>query len=89
MKLKMLDQVAYIPHHAQGDITHKDVEFGFVSSDLGDLEHPTVFVRYWRKGQNGIALRTTANSEATPRECLVKHKSATDGEVDRAWKGVR
>ena len=78
------DQIAYVPIHAQGDIDHKDVEYGFVSSDKGDY----VFCRYWRNGQNGLALRTTANSEATPRDCLVAHTSATNGEVARAAAGV-
>jgi len=81
--VKPKDQVAYIPTHANKDLQHPDVEFGFVTSDLG---RSTVLVRYWAKGQNGTALRTRANSEATPRDCLVPYESATPGEVDAAWR---
>ncbi len=61
------DQIAYIPSHAEGDIRHKDVEFGFVTS----VNEMTVFCRYWNKYCPGL-LRTTANSEATPRSCLIR-----------------
>jgi hypothetical protein len=73
------DQVAYIPHHAAGDIQHPDVEFGFVTSpsQRGDY-----FCRYWRKGQPGT-LRTVANSECTPVDCMVKHDSVDQSSVDR------
>lgn len=36
------DKVAYIPYHAKGDIKHRDVEYGVVSSVIGD----TIFVRF-------------------------------------------
>lgn len=52
------DQVAFIPHHAYGDIYHPDVEFGFVTSVKGQL----VWCRFWYKGKPG-ELRTRANSE--------------------------
>lgn len=82
-----LEQIAYIPDHAEGDIEHPDVEFGFVSSDRG--EGGSVFCRYWLKGRNGRELRTTANSEATPRGNLRRHRSASDGEVRRVWFGAQ
>ena len=70
MEFEQGTQIAYIPNHADGDINHHDVEFGFVTSRRGDR----VFCRYWIKGRIGT-LRTTANSECTPAENLVEHKS--------------
>lgn len=64
------DQVAYIPNHAEGDITHRDVELGFVTS----INDKFVFVRYWSK-TSPHELRTKANSEATPSENLVHRHS--------------
>lgn len=74
------DQVAYIPHHAAGDLAHPDVEFGFVmaQSPRGDY-----FCRYWRRGHLG-ELRTTANSEIAPVDCLVAHDSVPAVRVDEA-----
>ena len=63
-------QIAYIPNHADGDINHPDVEFGFVTSIRGNV----CFCRYWTKGHLGI-LRTTANSEGTWSGNLVEHVS--------------
>lgn len=68
--MKPLTQVAYIPTHAEGDITHPDVEFGFVTS----LRKDAAFCRYWKKGIPG-QLRTLANSELTPLENLVEFES--------------
>jgi len=62
------EQIAYIPMHAEGDINHPDVEFGFITGFNSDGDP---FCRYWRKGQPGT-LRTTANSECTPRDMVVK-----------------
>lgn len=64
-------QIAYIPHHANGNIKHPDVEFGFVMATQGEMMH---FCRYWQKRNLG-ALRTVANSELTPNDCLVEHQS--------------
>lgn len=73
--MKRGTQIAYIPRHAEGDITHCDVEFGFVTSVKGD----TVFCRYWRiPGE----LRTVCNSEGTPIDCIVKHYSVGQFVVD-------
>jgi len=78
---KPKDQIAYIPLHAEGDIKHPDVEFGFVTSisKSGD-----VFVRYWSKFTPG-ELRTKANSECTPIGMLVHHKSVSDRLIDNVW----
>ena len=61
------DQIAYIPTHAEGDIRHKDVEFGFVTS----VNKESVFCRYWGKTYP-TRFRTRSCSEATRRENLVK-----------------
>jgi len=70
-------QIAYIPLHAEGDINHPDVEFGFVVSERGDAH----FCRYWRRGHLG-ELRTVANSELTPTNNLVEYKSVSQDVVD-------
>jgi len=70
-------QIAYIPLHAEGDINHPDVEFGFVVSERGDAH----FCRYWRKGRLG-ELKTVANSELTPTDNLVEYKSVSQDVVD-------
>lgn len=73
------DQVAYVPTHADGDLKHPDVEFGFVTSmrPAGDA----AFCRYWRRGHLG-ELRTVANSECTPVDLLVPHQSVSQTIVD-------
>lgn len=70
--MKQGTQIAYIPTHAEGDLSHPDVEFGFVISEHGNSH----FCRYWRNGELGT-LRTTANSELTPTDNLVKHNSVS------------
>lgn len=71
-------QIAYIPLHANGDLTHPDVEFGFVTSEKGEVH----FCRYWRKGDPGV-LRTVANSEATPTAMLIEYVTVGDYLVER------
>ena len=73
------EQIAYIPTHAEGDITHPDVEIGFVTSQHGD----TVWCRYWRKNHPG-ELRTVSNSEGTPIDMLV-HYQSVEPDVIRLW----
>jgi len=75
--MKSGTQIAYIPLHAEGDINHPDVEFGFVVSERGDAH----FCRYWRRGHLG-ELRTVANSELTPSDNLVEYKSVSQDVVD-------
>lgn len=78
--LKPGTQIAYIPSHAEGNIEHPDVEFGFVTGASSNSHHH--FCRYWRKGSKA-ALRTTANSECTPDEYLVEHEYVPQGVVNR------
>jgi len=67
IKFKRGDQIAYVPDHAQGNLRHEDVEYGFVTS----VSPRHVFCRYWRKGHVG-ELRTVACSESTPEHLLVR-----------------
>jgi hypothetical protein len=79
------DQVAYVPMHAGGDVHHRDVEFGFVFAAGRDPS--AVFVRYWRQGRPG-SLRTVANSESTPLECLVRYVSVPQAAVEAALRSI-
>lgn len=64
--MKKGTQIIYIPNHAE-DKNHPDAETGFV---FGECKDPrSVFCRYWSK-RNPFELRTKANSEATPVNCL-------------------
>lgn len=72
-ELKRGMQIMYIPMHCNGDLNHKDIEYGFVTS-TGLRE--VVFCRYWNKFYNpGESLRTIANSEATPLDMMLIHDS--------------
>lgn len=81
------DQIAYIPLHANGDIEHRDVQFGFVTSSRmidGQLQ---VWCRYWLDlDKYPMMLRTKANSERVNAEMLVKHKSVPKMRVEEAWQ---
>ena len=77
--MKKGTQIAYVPQHAEGDVNHPDVEFGFVMREVPTAAH---FCRYWRKGHLG-ELRTRANSELTPNEFLVEYTSVSGWIVDQ------
>ena len=79
--MKIGTQIAYIPLHANGDITHPDVEFGFVTAQ--SEVNSTHFCRYWRRLREGVELRTMANSESTPDSHLVEYQSIAQDIVDR------
>ena len=74
------EQIAYVPLHANGDLNHPDVEFGFVTGPAGEDAY---FCRYWRKGELGV-LRTVANGEATPAENMMSVWSVPQATVDAA-----
>lgn len=61
-------QIAFIPPHADGDITHMDVEFGFVAwmTEKGGA----CLCRFWRADMPGV-LRTTTCSEGVDTAYLV------------------
>jgi hypothetical protein len=78
-------QIAYIPTHAEGNINHHDVEFGFVTSERGDAH----FCRYWIpvsiRAQSGMPmLRTLTNSELTPTDMLMAYESVDQSFVEDA-----
>jgi hypothetical protein len=75
-------QIAYIPSHAKGDIHHSDVQFGFVTSKTQN----GAFCRYFRS--DGKELRTTANSELTPWNCLVLYHHHIDSDIDNLLDGI-
>lgn len=79
-----MSQIAYVPLHAEGNIKHPDVEFGFVTSVHTDKG--TAFCRFWRK--EGKGLRTVANSELCDLTSLVEHKSRTENQVRKMFKKV-
>lgn len=81
MKLKKGMQIAYIPNHADGDVDHPDVEFGFVTSVKGD----TVFCRYWRS-KDSPELRTKTNSEGASKRYISYYVSRPQNEVDEVIK---
>lgn len=74
------EQIAYVPIHANGDLNHPDVEFGFVVRQSGEDGY---YCRYWRKGELGV-LRTVANSELTSVDDLVSCWSVPQATVDAA-----
>jgi len=77
--MKIGTQIAYIPLHANGKITHPDVEVGFVTAEGVAQTH---FCRYWRKDRAGVELRTMANSESTPTSLLIEYQSVSQSVVD-------
>ena len=77
------DQIIYVPTHADG-IDHPDAERGFVTGLCPNED--SVFCRYWSK-TNPHQLRTTANSEATPINMLVKDNSRLQSTITQLLKG--
>ena len=63
LTFKAGDTVRYVPHHAHGDVSHKDCENGIVSS----VNNSFVFVRYYYP-QGGLHL----HAQATDPDDLVK-----------------
>lgn len=78
------DQIAYLPNHVEGDVFHKDVEFGFVTS----TKDGKVFCRFWLPDEVGIkpTLRTKNNSEACNRENLLLFRKYHESVIEKAWK---
>ncbi len=77
-QLKTGTQIAYVPDHAEGDIKHADVQFGFVTTVRANGD---AFCRYWSRS-NPSELRTRFCSELTPARCLVLYESHPQAEVD-------
>jgi hypothetical protein len=73
-------QIAYIPNHAEGEISHPDVKFGFVTKHEEGASF--AICRYWRNGELGT-LRTTTTGEATPIENLIEHETVSQSIVEK------
>jgi hypothetical protein len=75
--MKRGTQIIYVPMHTEGNLDHPDCEPGFVTSVREDF----AFCRYWSKHSPG-ELRTKANSEGTPLDCLVVKDTVPQWRVD-------
>ena len=76
-------QIVYLPPHAERNLNHPDVEYGFITSGPVTVA-PNVaayYARYWRKGHPG-KLRTKANSECTSLDCIVVKDSVPQNVVN-------
>ena len=82
--LKRGSQVAYIPHHAHGNIDHEDVEYGFVTSVKKLLG--IAYVRYFWK-QYPDQLRNTTNSEGTLISDLYPIDHRSQEVIDKLLEG--
>jgi hypothetical protein len=82
----MLTQIAYVPLHAEGDLSHENVEFGFIVS--GKLNGNSYRCRYWSQ-TNPNELRTKANSEITYEWSIVLHQSHPQEDVIRVWDEIQ
>lgn len=80
------DQIAYVPSHTEGDLSHEDVEFGFVMADKGDH----CFCRYFYRPIKDMkpTLRTLANSESTPKHSMRMHYFASPSYIDTIIKDI-
>jgi hypothetical protein len=68
--LKHGQQILYVPTHARDDMSHSDIEYGFVMRDQREGDD-SVFCRYWLKGYVGTQIRTLSCSECTPVSCII------------------
>lgn len=84
--LKLGTQIAYVPNHVDGDVTHPDVQYGFVSI----VTQSGAFYRYWlpkRYWMGSIpSLRTKANSELTPFDNILVYAFVDQKYVNEAIK---
>lgn len=81
--MKKGTQIAYVPTHVNGNVNHPDVQFGFVMSEREGAH----FCRYWRKDHPG-QLRTVANSELTPNDCLMPYHKVPQYLVEQAIDAI-
>ena len=81
-------QVAYVPTHAKGDLSHPDADWGFVQEQRGD----TALCRFWSKSRQHKHqigdLRTKANAESASLSDLVRHPHCEQRIID-AYLRVR
>ena len=76
-------QIACVPSHADNDLSHPDVEFGFVVS----VKEDAAFCRYFSKSRPN-ELRTLANSELTPFYALVRHYHHPQALIDNLLQKI-
>ena len=80
------DQIAYVPSHANGDMDHPDVDYGFVYN-VNKYDKNLYFCRYWSKYEKG-ELRTKANSESTHARDLRLWWSVPQGDVNKTIEEI-
>ena len=78
------DQVAYVPGHALGNISHSDTERGFVIEQGPKL---SALCRFWRRDAWGV-LRTTANGEWVNLDNLTHYQSGPQSAVQAALDAI-
>lgn len=76
------EQIAYVPRHAKGDLSHPDVDFGFIQEDRG----ASCLCRFWawdRKHQLQVGdLKTKANAVSVYKTDLVRHPHCEQRVID-------
>jgi hypothetical protein len=87
-EFKPKDQIIYIPYHADGDETHRDCEYGFVTSIKEAADSMIIFCRFWYKvvpGQEPY-MRTKSCSESVVDSRLILKDSVDPEIVEKAWR---
>lgn len=87
--LKRGTQIAYIPDHADNNLDHADVEYGFITSikkiEMGMMEE-LIFCRFWNNN-NLDELWTTSCSVCVPIDKLIyfilKPKNVIDEALEK------
>lgn len=72
-------QIVYLPSHAKNNLSHLDVEYGFVEGPAYSKYLRTC--RFWRKDKHG-ELRTVANGEVAEVDRLLRYNSVPQTVVD-------
>lgn len=78
-RLRPGTQILYVPDHAKGNLSHQDVEKGFVEFIRPELG--MAFCRYYSK-YDEKELRTKANAERSPIRNIVIKDHRPQNEVD-------
>lgn len=78
-------QVFCVPTHASADVTHKDVQAGFITSLRVGVDKPFAFVRYFwgpERAEHEYDLRTKHNGESTDLWHLVLRQHRDQNRID-------
>lgn len=92
-------QIAYVPDHANGNLYHPDVQFGFVWAKTKMIDD-TYFCRYWSGKSLELGegykvrviepdLRTKSCAEITERRHIVLHESVDQSIVFEVMKKIK